>query len=170
MVWVRFRMRYRSAPHKQRITLGCGFREVGSTLKTLSFKEQSIVPLGIPWLACLALVLLSLGAISQPMQAFTIRPRPSKEVAWCNASYDSIRGRIVSQWKSEGNKFTLSITIPANTTTTVIIPATNPDVVTESGRLATKSEGFTRLRSKPGAVVYRVGSGNYQFISLITSK
>ena len=32
-------------------------------------------------------------------QAFTIWPRPSKEVAWCKASYDSICGMIVSDWK-----------------------------------------------------------------------
>ena len=35
-------------------------------------------------------------------QSFTIHPRPTKEVSWCNASYDSIRGRIVSNWKIDG--------------------------------------------------------------------
>ena len=98
-------------------------------------------------------------------RAFTIRPRPTKEVTWCNASYDSIRGRIVSDWKSEGGKFTLAVTIPANTTATVIIPTTSPDAVTESGQLAIKSEGVTFLRAEPATVVYQVGSGTYQFTS-----
>jgi len=48
-------------------------------------------------------------------QSFIIRPLPTKEVTWCNASYDSIRGRITSRWKSEGDKFTLAITVPGNT-------------------------------------------------------
>jgi len=59
----------------------------------------------------------------------------------------------------------LAVIIPANTTATVIIPTTSPDAVTESGQLAIKSEGVTRLRSEPGAVVYQVGSGIYQFTS-----
>jgi alpha-L-rhamnosidase len=99
-------------------------------------------------------------------QSFTIHPRPTKEVSWCQASYDSIRGKIVSHWQIEGNKFTLDITVPANTTATVIVPASDPDLVAESGKPAAQAEGVTRLRIVPGEVVYQVGSGNYQFTSL----
>jgi len=98
-------------------------------------------------------------------QSFTIRPRPAKEVTWCKASYHSSRGQIISDWKSEGDQFTLSVTIPANTTATVFIPSTNPEAVTESGKPATQAEGVTRLRSEPDAVVYQVGSGVYHFTS-----
>ena len=48
-------------------------------------------------------------------QSFVIRPLPTKEVTWCNASYESIRGKIASRWKAEGDKFTLAVTVPANT-------------------------------------------------------
>ena len=102
-------------------------------------------------------------------QSFTIRPRPAREVTWCKAGYDSIRGRIVSDWKCDGNKFTLAVTIPANTTATVFVPASGPEVVTESGRPASQSAGVTRLRSEPAAVVYHVDSGSYTFASLINS-
>jgi hypothetical protein len=51
-------------------------------------------------------------------QSFTIRPRVTKEVSWCKASYDSIRGQIVSDWKLDGNLFTLRLTVPANTSAT----------------------------------------------------
>ena len=98
-------------------------------------------------------------------QSFTIRPLPTREVTWCQASYESIRGRIISDWKCDGGKFTLAITIPANTTATVIVPASDPDGVTESGKPAAQSEGVVFLRSEPGAVVYQVGSGAYQFNS-----
>ena len=100
-------------------------------------------------------------------QSFTIRPLPTREVTWCQADYDSIRGRIASDWKCDGNKFTLAITVPANTTATVFVPASGSDVVTESGQPAAQSEGVTLLRSEPGVVVYQVGSGAYQFNSLI---
>ncbi len=103
-------------------------------------------------------------------QSFTIRPRPTKEVTWCKASYDSIRGQIVSDWKCDGNRFTLAITIPANTTATVVVPTSDPEMVTESARPVSQSEGVTLLRSEPGAVVYQVGSGAYQFKTLISLK
>lgn len=96
-------------------------------------------------------------------QSFTIRPRPAKEVTWCKASYHSGRGQIISDWKSEGGQFMLSVTIPANTTATVFIPTTNPEAVTESGKPASQAEGVTRLRTEPDAVVYQVGSGVYHF-------
>jgi alpha-L-rhamnosidase len=101
-------------------------------------------------------------------QSFTIHPRPSSEVTWCLASYDSIRGRIVSDWKYDGNKFWLEITVPANTTATVFVPATGPAVVTESGRPASQSEGVTWLQTEPGTVVYKLESGVYRFNSLIS--
>ena len=103
-------------------------------------------------------------------QAFIIHPRPTQEVSWCNASYDSIRGRIVSHWQYVGDKFSLAITIPANTTATVFVPVAGLDVVTESGKPAAQSEGITQLRSEPGVVVYQVGSGDYLFTSRVSMK
>jgi alpha-L-rhamnosidase len=95
-----------------------------------------------------------------------IKPEVVGGLTRAKAGYDSIRGRIVSDWKCDGNKFTLAITVPANTTATVFVPASGPEVVTESGQLASQSEGVTLLRSEPGAAVYQVGSGVYQFKSL----
>ncbi|MEJ0091649.1 MAG: family 78 glycoside hydrolase catalytic domain [Limisphaerales bacterium] len=99
-----------------------------------------------------------------------IKPETIGGLAWVKESYDSIRGRIVSDWKCNGKKFTLEITIPANTTATIFIPASGPEVVTESGRPASQSEGVTLVRSEPGMMVYQMGSGNYKFNSLISSK
>jgi alpha-L-rhamnosidase len=103
-------------------------------------------------------------------QSFIIRPRPTKEVSWCKASYGSIRGLIVTDWKCVGDKFSLKATIPANTKAIIYIPSSAPEGVTESGRLASRSEGVTLLRAEAGAVVYQVGSGEYHFNSLIDLK
>jgi hypothetical protein len=103
-------------------------------------------------------------------QSFTIHPRPTREVSWCDASYDSIRGRIASHWKCEGNRFTLAVTIPANTTATVVIPAAAPEMVTESHRPISRANGITVLRAAPGSVECRVTSGVYRFNSTMESK
>jgi alpha-L-rhamnosidase len=98
-------------------------------------------------------------------QTFLVRPRPTKEVSWCRASYNSIHGKIVSNWQVKGDTFTLDTTIPANTTATVVVPADNPEVVKESGRPAAQAEGVTQLRTGPGLVFYQVASGVYKFTS-----
>ena len=97
-------------------------------------------------------------------QSFIIRPRPSREVSWCQASYDSIRGEIVSEWKCDSDNFALAITVPANTTATVFVPS-GPEVVTESGKPATESPGVNLLRTEPGLVIFHIDSGSYQFNS-----
>ena len=98
-------------------------------------------------------------------RSFTIRPRPSAEVSWCNSSYDSIRGKIVSNWVIEGGKMTMEVTIPANTTATVYIPTPDSAGVTEAGQPAAKAHGIQFLRMENGAAGYAVGSGNYRFQS-----
>ncbi|MFH1717237.1 MAG: family 78 glycoside hydrolase catalytic domain, partial [Planctomycetota bacterium] len=64
-----------------------------------------------------------------------IYPRPG-EITHAKASYESIHGRIVSDWRLSNGTFTLNVTIPANTTATVYVPAGSLDSVTESGRPA----------------------------------
>ena len=99
-------------------------------------------------------------------QSFTLHPRPSAEVASCNASYDSIRGPIVINWNRARNQFTLALAIPANSSATVFIPASSADGVTESGQPAPQAKGVTWLRSEPNEEVFQVGSGNYKFNSI----
>ena len=98
-------------------------------------------------------------------ETFILRPRPTREVSWCRASYDSIRGTIISNWQLKGDAFTLETTVPANTTATVVVPADNPEMVEESGKPAAQAEGVTQLRTEPGLVFYQVGSGVYKFTS-----
>jgi len=96
-------------------------------------------------------------------QAFTIHPRPTKEVSWCHATYDSSWGQIGSHWQTEGDKFTLTVTIPANTTATVYVPAKDTASITESGQPAAQAEGVKHVRTESDATVFEVGSGTYHF-------
>jgi alpha-L-rhamnosidase len=58
----------------------------------------------------------------------------------------------------------LNVTIPANTTATVYVPAKSENNVTESGKPASTSTGVTFLRMEDGSAVFNVNSGNYSFV------
>jgi hypothetical protein len=94
-----------------------------------------------------------------------IRPQPVGDLTWGRASYDSIRGTIVSDWKRDGGKFILKTTVPASTTATVFVPANAGSPVLESGRAAEHSEGVRLLRRETNQAVYAVASGQYTFES-----
>jgi len=96
---------------------------------------------------------------------FTLRPGIVKSVDWVNCSYKSPYGEIVSNWQHEGDKLTLKVTIPANTTATVFVPAMDAAGVTESGVPAIKARGVKFLRMESDAAVYEVVSGCYSFCS-----
>jgi alpha-L-rhamnosidase len=94
---------------------------------------------------------------------FIIAPRPGGGLEWVKASYESIRGRISSEWKSERRKFTLQLTVPANTTATVYLPADKAQHITESGKNIQQADGVTWIGMERGSAVLRVNSGKYFF-------
>ena len=94
-----------------------------------------------------------------------INPQPVGDLKWVKASYNSIHGAIVCDWKREGETFTLKLSIPANTTATVFVPAKSAEGVSESGKPAKKSEGVRFLRQEGDRAVYAVESGEYAFQS-----
>ena len=99
-------------------------------------------------------------------QSFTIRPLPTREVTWCQASYESIRGRIISDWKCDGGKFTLAVTVPPNYTTVVYLPARDIKSVTEGNQPAEHAEGVKFLRTENDRVVLQVDAGAYEFTAV----
>ena len=94
-----------------------------------------------------------------------MKPELGEGITWAKGHYDSIRGRIGSDWKIEDSAFDWKITIPPNTTATVFVPAKDAAGVTESGQPATEAKGVKFLRMENGTAVYAVDSGSYQFHS-----
>jgi len=72
-------------------------------------------------------------------------------------------GRIISNWKREGDTVSLEITIPPNTTATVFVPAKDMASVLDGGNATDKARDVRFLRMQDGAAVYAVGSGCHQF-------
>jgi alpha-L-rhamnosidase len=96
---------------------------------------------------------------------FIIKPNVVGNLSWVECWHESNYGRIVSNWKREGNKLTMDVTVPPNTMATVHVPARKAEVVMESEKPAGKAEGVKFLKMENGAAVYEAGSGHYCFSS-----
>jgi len=96
-----------------------------------------------------------------------LKPQPVGDLTYVNASYKSMHGRIVSNWKRENDAFKWQVAVPANTTATVHVPAKDAGSVRESGKPAGKSDQVRFIRMQNGRAVFEVGSGNYEFDSTI---
>jgi alpha-L-rhamnosidase len=94
-----------------------------------------------------------------------IDPAIRPGLTWARTSYDSIHGKIATAWKQEGNRLTLDVVVPANTTATVCIPGSDLADVKESGTPVEHAKGVKYLRSDNDRLLFQVGSGTYRFVS-----
>ena len=54
-----------------------------------------------------------------------LRPQPGGSLKFATATYRSPYGTVRSAWKKRGKQLRYDITIPANTTATVVLPVKN---------------------------------------------
>ncbi|HEV8270106.1 MAG TPA: family 78 glycoside hydrolase catalytic domain [Chitinophagaceae bacterium] len=85
-----------------------------------------------------------------------IKPQPVGDVTAAKATYHSVYGEIVSDWKKSGDAFDLDVEIPVNTTATIYIPAKSNQAVTANGKLIA-------AKYIDGKAVIKIGSGKYHF-------
>jgi alpha-L-rhamnosidase len=97
-----------------------------------------------------------------------MRPTPAGDLRFVRASHKSPYGKIVSDWKRDGNRFTWNLAVPANTQATVFVPAKEVASVKESGRPADQAPGVKYLRMEASTAVFEIGSGSYHFVSRST--
>ena len=94
-----------------------------------------------------------------------MHPQLVGDLQWVKATHVSPYGKIVSHWQRKDGSFDWQITVPANSTATVYVPASHLEAVTESSRPANRDEGIKFLRMEAGAAVFEVQSGSYHFRS-----
>ena len=99
----------------------------------------------------------------------SIRPQPVKDLNWVRSSYNSVRGRILSNWRRDGARLELEVEIPPNTTALVHLPAQQLEQVKESGRPVAQAPGVEFVRADRGRMIFRVGSGRYVFAATQTA-
>lgn len=93
----------------------------------------------------------------------TIKPHIGKGLTRAEASYLTRFGKLSAGWKIDSNKLLLNIEIPANTTATVYIPATDAGEVTENGKALSASKDIRIAGREKEYIVLKVGSGSYHF-------
>jgi len=84
-----------------------------------------------------------------------VRPRPGGTVTTAHATFTSLYGPVSTRWRQQSDRFTLTCTVPPNTTAEVWIPTPDPKTVTHTHG--------TFLRQEEGCAIYRVGSGTHHF-------
>ncbi|HEX4141826.1 MAG TPA: glycoside hydrolase family 78 protein [Candidatus Methylacidiphilales bacterium] len=92
-----------------------------------------------------------------------IRPRPGPGLTSAGAAYDSIRGKIATKWSVDGKAFTLDVTVPLNTTATVVLPTTDAASVSEGGQPVAGNADIPRAVDSTEPSAFTVGSGKYHF-------
>ncbi len=92
---------------------------------------------------------------------FLVKPHVVGDLTWARADYDSVRGRIASDWEVVEGEFRLSLTVPANTTATVSLPVA--EKVMEAGWPAMHAKGVRFIGLDGGRSVFNVASGTYRF-------
>ncbi|MGW7078430.1 alpha-L-rhamnosidase [Streptomyces sp. NPDC054866] len=84
-----------------------------------------------------------------------VRPRPGGGVTEAESSFDALYGPVSTHWKTDSDGFRLTLTLPANTTAEVWIPAD------KRSQVAHGSADF--LRMEDGCAVFAAASGTHRF-------
>jgi len=70
----------------------------------------------------------------------------------------------VGDWKMEGGRLNMKVTVPSNTTANIYIPASAVEKITESGTELSNKKEIEVVGQKGDYVMVKVGSGHYDFI------
>jgi len=94
---------------------------------------------------------------SPGFKEIVIHPHLDSRMTSARAEYESVYGKIVSDWSgTPAGPFSLKVTIPANTSAKVFLPAIPGAHITEGGNpLESEQEGGSR--------VVKIGAGSYNF-------
>lgn len=96
-----------------------------------------------------------------------IKPNVVGDLTWVKGSYNSLYGKIVSNWNLKDGKLILNVNIPVNTKAIIYVPSKSRSEILESGKPTDQVKGIKFLREEGNAAVYAVGSGSYSFKSAI---
>jgi alpha-L-rhamnosidase len=91
-----------------------------------------------------------------------LAPHPGGGLTNANAEFKSIYGKVKSAWKLEGNDFVYEVTVPANTTATVTLPAAKGEQLTVNTQPLSGSIKESVKQTDKG-ISLNIGSGSYTF-------
>ncbi|GAA4736240.1 family 78 glycoside hydrolase catalytic domain [Flavisolibacter ginsenosidimutans] len=92
-----------------------------------------------------------------------INPQIVGDVTSAKGSFESPYGRVVSDWKKDGDNFRLTVEIPANTTAVVYLPAADASKIKEGKAAVLSHKNIQPLGTEGGKIKLAIGSGVYRF-------
>jgi alpha-L-rhamnosidase len=91
-------------------------------------------------------------------RTLVIQPKPVGDLTSVTGSYETPQGTVRSAWTRASDRFTLTVSVPANTTAEVWVPL-------QGGRVVLAPDRAVFQRVDGDYAVYRVGSGSFRFAS-----
>jgi alpha-L-rhamnosidase len=91
-------------------------------------------------------------------------PDPDGKMTFANGYYDSMYGRIESGWQIESDRIIYTMTVPANTTATLYLPASTQQRITESGKDISNANSLDFIGFEKDRAVFHLKSGEYEFV------
>ncbi len=91
-----------------------------------------------------------------------INPRPGGGLSSAKATHQSMYGEVASGWELEGEKLTMKVQIPANTSATIHIPGDPSDIEINSSGLDDLGMDYKNV---DGETVLLAGSGSYAIVT-----
>jgi len=107
--------------------------------------------------------LAGVSALEPGYAKVLIAPQPGDGITSARYRHETRYGTVRTAWEQTDDGLALDVTMPANTTAELRMPAPGRWAVTEGGRPAEASEAVRLLRMEDGEAVYELGSGEYSF-------
>lgn len=109
-----------------------------------------------------------LGGIGQTEKSIAykevkIEPQVVGGIESANATYESPYGTIASSWKDTDEQFELNVSIPANSSAVVVLPANDVNDVLQNGKPVAANKSFMTQKGTTKLLRIKIGSGKYQF-------
>ncbi|MFG1920593.1 family 78 glycoside hydrolase catalytic domain [Cryptosporangium sp. NPDC048952] len=108
-----------------------------------------------------------------------LRPAVGGRLTWARASQETVRGRVASGWRLDGDQVVVDVEVPPGATADLVVPTSDPSSVRElapgesapadgqatSGGESVQADGSATLGGEPaeGGLRVRLGSGTYRF-------
>jgi alpha-L-rhamnosidase len=109
----------------------------------------------------------NLGGIRSTAPAYkelTIVPLFDPQLTHARVEYRSARGLVAVEWQRKAGRIELAVTLPANTTSTLALPAKAVAAITENGGTLDRALGIRSARLAGPNVILEAGSGSYDFV------
>ncbi len=100
---------------------------------------------------------------SKGYKKIVIHPDVVGDITHAKTIFYSPYGKIKTEWRKTKNLFTLRMEIPVNTRSTVYLPVYGKVSVNNEKEWPGRKTGFQYIGVKNGRMVYKTGSGSYEF-------